>query len=160
MLFFYQNNIIAYYKLGDYVKIESNLDDCYTIFINNACLKDINYNDKEKIGTYLKDVLLSLKKRYNVTLHGFYDAEVYINNQVGMFIELIKDNKYSFDIEEIDLKIKVYFDCDFCYKTSNYDIIKDCKNIQLIEDEFYINLKDYNQDIINIIEFGNIINKK
>ena len=132
-------------------------DGDYLFFINSRYIKELDYTSKEEIGKYIKEMLLLYKKIYNIELSGFYDANVYLNEKVGMYIEINKDKKYDFYKDEVNLKISIYYDKCFYFKTYMYEVISKYK-WKFINDYYYVKVDDINSDdIINLVEYGNFV---
>lgn len=140
------------------MKLESNSDNSYVVFLNAKYIDNINYSSKEEIGPFLKKTIVKLKSIYNLTLKGFYEVNFYINKKIGIFIELNRVEEYDFDTSDVDLKIIVHFDNTCYFKTDNYDYISDYSKIKYLKEYYYLNVEDVDEtDIIKISEFGEFI---
>lgn len=140
------------------MKVESTGNDSYVLFLSTDYIGTIAFDSKEEIGLYLKDIIVLLRKRYGLVLKGFYEVNIYINEKVGMFIEIENIDDYDFLIEEIDLKIIIHFDSEVYFKTNNYDFISNYSSIKFLDNNYYINVVDINDnDIIKLIEFGEFV---
>lgn len=139
------------------MRVEYGDDGNYLFFLNNSYIKELDYTSKEDIGKYIKEVLLLYKKIYNIELSGFYNVNVYLNEKVGMYIEINKDKKYDFYKDEVNLKISIYYDKCFYFKTYIYEVISNYK-WEFINDYYYVKVDDIDtDDIINLVEYGNFV---
>lgn len=140
------------------MKVESVGNDSYILFLSNDYIGTMAFDSKEEIGLYLKDIIVLLRKRYGLVLKGFYEVNIYLNEKVGMFIEIENIEDYDFLIEEIDLKIVIHFDSEVYFKTDNYDFISNYSRIKFLDNNYYINVVDINEkDIIRLIELGEFV---
>lgn len=130
----------------------------YVLFLSSGYIGSIDYDSKEEIGLYLKKIILLLKDSYDVVFNGFYYVNIYINEKLGMFIEIDNIEGYdSLDLD-VDLKITVHYDSDFYFKTDNYDFINNYRRVKFSGNNYYINVDDIDtNDIIKIVEFGEFI---
>ena len=124
------------------------------LFVNNICLKNIEFLDNDKLIEYVKNYIN--KENLRLHLNGFYRANVFYNKYVGIFIKLIKleDAYYS---NCLDLRVIVNKNSDFYFKTSDYFVISDCSNIRYFNNFFYCLVDDKFENLIKIIEFGEFI---
>ena len=140
------------------MRVESNCGNSYSIYLNNLYIKDVNLSAKEEVGLFIKDLIVKLKNIYGITFKGFYEVEVYINKVVGVYMEIKKNNRYDFYMDEIDLKININYDSKVYYKTFDYFIINKYNGIKYKEGYYYIDIGDINNitdgDIIKLVECG------
>lgn len=130
----------------------------YTLFLSNEYIGDLDYNSKEDLGVFLKDLILLLKDDYDLVLNGFYEVNIYINNKLGMFIEINNIDDYDTCDLDVDLKIVVHFDSKFYFKTDNFDIVTNYSDVKFLDNNYYLNLDYIDIDeVIKIIEFGEFI---
>lgn len=140
------------------MKIESIGNDSYILFLSNDYIGTIDFDSKEEIGLYLKKIIVLLKNRYDLVLRGFYEVNIYINEKIGLFIEIENIEDYDFMTEDIDLRIVVHFDSDVYFKTDNYDVISNYSRIKFLNDNYYVSVEDISvNDIVKLIESGDFI---
>ena len=123
-------------------------------------LRDIFFNDDIKSATMdVKNIFIRLISYYHIKLSGLYDVYAYENNKYGTILEIIKkENLFNPDI--IDIKIKLFKNNNFYFKTKDFFIISNYNNIYYDNNYYYININNID-NIIKVIEFGDIIyNKK
>ena len=135
------------------MRFELISEEEFTLFINN-CYKKINdYNDKNEIIKFVKEIFLKYKKKFKMM--GFYKVKVYLEEKVGIFLDVVKLDAFDSD-SSLDLRVIVYYDEDIYFKTDNYFIIKDILNIKFYDGNYYCLVKDI-YDINFVIEYGEFV---
>ena len=131
------------------------LDDKIIIYLRDYFFID---NLKE-ITIEIKDLFNRLFNYYHIELSGLYEVIIFDNIKYGSIIEIIKKEDL-FNKNIIDVKVKLFKNNNFYFKTKDYFIISKYNNIYYDNNYYYININ--NIDNLNkVIEFGNIIyNKK
>ena len=131
------------------------LDDKIIIYLRDYFFID---NLKE-ITIEIKDLFNRLFNYYHIELSGLYEVIIFDNIKYGSIIEIIKKEDL-FNKNIIDVKVKLFKNNNFYFKTKDYFIISKYNNIYYDNSYYYININ--NIDNLNkVIEFGNIIyNKK
>ena len=123
----------------------------YREYIDNFDIYDI-----DNVTDIFKNVLIELKKKYNI--RGLCDIDVYVNYDFGMIIEV--DNIYKYG-EDIDVKIRFHIDSYF-FNEIDFDP-KDrelYRDIYYYKNKYYTNYNKFNDsDIIykdsdDIISYG------
>jgi len=115
---------------------------------------ELSFDNIEKLNKEIKNIFIKLIKVYNLDLHGFLKVYVYCNKIYGYVLEI--ETLYNdSDFEAVDLKLVIYENCEFYFKTDDYFLVNDFNKVYYDEDYFYVNLKDLN--IIKFIEFGEIV---
>ena len=89
----------------------------FVVKVNSNYLKLNNKDIKDSI----KEILINIRKRYNIDIFGFYDVDLY---EVSNFLYILEFNKKDND--------------DFIYKTVDLKIIRHSKKITYIVDDFLI----------------------
>ncbi len=120
---------------------------------------DFNILDKHEIESYLKDLMIKLKKK-NYNISGFYNVKVYHNSNYGLIIKIIKEDDLELFKELIDLKISVYQDVNMYLEFDDYFLIKKYNDIYISDmtNKYYINIsKIKKQNIIKLSEFCNVL---
>ncbi len=140
------------------MKVELIDNDCYKVFINASYIKDFNIEDKDKLGKYVKMIILKLKKLYDLVLEGFYEVHIYYIKYIGIILEI--NNIDTYISKTIDLKIVVHNDLKYYLKSNDFDLIKDYKHAHYYNNYFYLDIGDIGQDdIIKIVEQVEIVNE-
>lgn len=118
--------------------IISKCDENFLIKIFKDSLEEFNIFDIESIKNLFQDIFKKMTKKWD--LHGFYDADVYVNNEYGMIIELVPVNSYLEDFDnyfdEVDIKINVHLSNEFL-------VLIDSNSILDYEDVYYYDGKFY-----------------
>lgn len=123
-------------------------------------LKDTFFKDDIKSATNdVKNIFIRLITYYHIKLSGLYDVYAYENKKYGTILEIIKkDDLFNSNI--IDLKIKLFKNDKFYFKTKEYLILNQFNNIYYDNEYYYIDINNID-NIIKVIEYGDIIyNKK
>jgi len=138
------------------MRLEILDDDNYKIFINNCYSEVIDIDNKEELGSYIKNIILNLKKIYNITLKGLYEIHVYVIDLLGIILEINNiDNYFS---KTIDLKIIVHTDEEIYIKLLRDDLTKKYNGLKYFEQHFYLNVKQLKvADINKLAENYNIV---
>ena len=118
--------------------IISKCDENFLIKIFKDSLEEFNIFDIESIKELFLDIFKKMTKKWD--LHGFYYADVYVNNAYGMIIELVPVNSYleEFDnyFDEVDIRINVHLSNEFL-------VLIDSNSILEYEDVYYYDGKFY-----------------
>lgn len=136
------------------MKIEVNGKDCYRIFINREYLSSICLDEKSSITDVVKETLLKLKNRLN--LRGFYKVKVFPHRKLGLFLELTQLEDLEFS-NNLDLRVVIYFGEKFYFGTDDYFRIEKYEDIRYFDGKFYCLIDEDFDDILSLIEFGDII---
>ncbi|MBR3161104.1 MAG: hypothetical protein IKF19_00030 [Bacilli bacterium] len=112
-----------------------NDDNKYIIKLLKSKIKNVDIYNVDDISTLFKNILIKLRRKYNI--NGLCLIEVYVNNNYGMIIEI--DNVYSYG-NEIDVKIKIHIDSLFMSEIDIEQIDEICK-CYLYNNKYYT---DYN----------------
>ena len=98
------------------MKIESISFSDFSIFISSNYLNIDDYKDQEQVVKYVKILVKKLKNR--LKLKGFYKLKVFVNSNVGLFVDVIKidDLEYS---NVLDLRVIVFLDSDIYFEIDN-----------------------------------------
>lgn len=89
----------------------------YLIYINGKYLEKEAVLTKEDIGNLVKEKLYKLKDK--LFLKGFYKVIVFLNQKIGMFLEILKLEDTSI-YKSLDLRIIINEDAVFYYKTLDF----------------------------------------
>ena len=126
------------------------------VFINDIIISTVNLKNEKELEKFLKSIILSLKNRYNVILKGLYEIDIFVNKKIGALVEIEKIEAFMYKEKDVDLNIKVIFDCDFYFKTEDYFLLSDYKDIYYYKNYFYVKLKSLKK-LSKYIELGEII---
>lgn len=113
--------------------------------------------ETEDINSYVKKLILILKKRYGISMRGFYQINVFKNSNIGMIIEIINEENIDYFDDFVDLKIKIHENCDACFVFDDYFFdekidIKKCNN------KYYLDIDELSyKDFLLMTEFCNYI---
>ena len=122
--------------------------------------KTIIYTYKKEvndINSYVKELILILKKRHGISMHGFYQINVFKNSNIGMIVEMIKEDNIDYFDDFIDLKIKVYENCDACFVFNDY-FLNEKKDIKKCNNKYYLDIDELSyKDFLLMIEFCDYI---
>ena len=132
------------------------LEDKIIVYLINIIFS--NYEKKELINE-IKKVFIRLIKYYNFQLKGIFDVNLYYHTKYGSILEIIKKDELLFSKDYIDIKLNIYKNSKFYFKTKDYYSIDKYKNIYYDNNYYYINI-DNIDNMINIIEYGNILYKE
>lgn len=129
--------------------IEINSSDKIFIFIN---ILNISSTEKSDLIDVVKNIII--KYRTRLKLRGFYKAKVYVNEKVGLFIDLCKIDDIDYS-NSLDLRVLVFYDEKVYFGTDDYFILEGCEKVRYFEKEFYCDVSDV--EILRVVEFGHFI---
>ena len=132
------------------------------VFKDNKIIVFLNKKldlDKVNLDIYFKKLYLKIKNKYNLELNGYYDINVYIDNNYGSIIEIEnEDLDYYNYFNQIDMEIKVN-KTTFLYEIDYEYLDKELLSKSIIykqNNKLYFKITDKN--ILNkIIECSKII---
>lgn len=127
------------------MKIESK-DDKIIVYYT-MILDDILEYDVEDIKTFIKILVLRLKKKYHLSLNGYYHLNVYINKIMILEFEQIDDYE-----DQIDLNIILHLNHRIMVKYQDFFLFKGKKYYYLGNYYSYIDQIDIEKNI-EFIEF-------
>lgn len=126
--------------------------DNISIFIINET--SIN---KDNINGYVKELIIKLKRKYRKKISGLYKANIYINKNYGIIIDLIKEEDIDFFSDMVDLKIILHENEEMYLSFDDYFLLKQ-KKIFFLNNKYYININSLNKkELLKMYEFCNII---
>lgn len=138
------------------MKVEIIDEDNYKIFINNDYKKDLDVDNKDELGKYIKQIILKIRKIYNVLLEGFYEVHVYVIKFIGIILEI--KNIDSYLGKTVDLKIIVHNDEEVYLKVYRYELIESYHRLKYLNNYFYLDINDLlEEDVYKLIESSNIV---
>lgn len=118
------------------------IDDLtFDIYIINNY--DIDFENKEELEIYLKEIFKRLHKFYNMTIEGFYDICVYIDDNYGVIIHLEKEqlDYYDYFKNQVDMRI-IIEKRNFIYKVEDIiDKLREKTDIFILNDDIYLKIK-------------------
>lgn len=128
-----------------------NIIDEYNtvIYLNKSIIKFIDFSNVEN---ELDKIFLKLKNTYNISISGYYDVDIYCDDNYGVVIKLTQSDIDSFDYLDkiISMNINTY-NKEFLYKLD--DIYDGLKSFIYYKSNIYTN--NYND--IRISEHASII---
>lgn len=110
--------------------IISKNDNLIIVKVFREHITDIDIYDVEMVCDFFKNLLIKIKKKYDI--RGLCYIDVYTNNEFGMIIEI--DNIYQYD-DEVDIKISFHIDALFMKEVVDIDNIEN--EIYYYKDKYY-----------------------
>lgn len=129
-------------------------DKSCKVFVNNI-IANINLKNKEELEKFLKKIVKCIDNKFNYSIFGLFEVDIFVNEKVGMFIKFEKINSII-SYRDIDLKVNIIYNCDFYFKTDFYECLENNINVFYKDDFYYTNI-DNIIDITKYIEYGEII---
>lgn len=130
--------------------------DKYFLYVNQDYCKNMDFNSKESIASYAKTLVLRLKRIYGIVLQGFYQMKVFVNDFVGMFIELVKLDDFEFELMTIDLKVIVFLHQTFLLQCTDFDFFEHFSNVYFM-DPYYYGVLRKDEFLLPDLEYGKLI---
>ena len=144
------------------MKIVNQDENCMTIFLNKYYIRDLNFDIKHDLESYFKNLFLKLKRYYDINISGYYNIDVYVDDNYGLIMNLSKEDieYYDYFDNQIDMRITIKNN-KFLYCVGDPFIfnIKSDYLIYWFKNKYYIDLtNNINEfDIINLMEYADII---
>ena len=138
-----------------YMKIEES-DDIIIVYLMNVFFDD---NNKEELIAKIKEIFIRLIKYYNYDLKGKFNVSLYLNIKYGTVLEIEKTDELLFPRDIVDIKISIYKDKVFYFKTDDIFYLNKYHNIYFDGKNYYLSLEDID-NYLNIVEYGNLIYKE
>jgi len=132
-------------------------DDKIIVFLND--INNIKFDDENILEEYFRELFRILNKKYNIKLNGYYNVDVYKDNNYGIILEIENEElDYYNYFNQVDMKINISKFDTFLYEI-NYDFVDRIKkNIICYQykDKLYLKINN-NVDLTKILEFANIV---
>ena len=128
------------------MKLDVISDTEIIIYLNKLYFESFDYEDKDLLEEYFRNLFSKLKKYYNITITGYYNISVYTNIDYGMILHMNKvDIDYiNFFSKTVDMKVIFNVDSDVLYCVDNYFITDylndDDFKIYNYHDKFYVQI--------------------
>lgn len=124
----------------------------FLIFVNNLYYQNLEFT-KDNLITFTKDLLLKLKNR--LFLQGFYKVKVYVNKNLGLFLEILELERFEYE-NNLDFKIIIYLEEKIYFKTKDYFILPQNTTVYWDKNFYYCDV-DLVSNINSLVEFGEFI---
>ena len=109
--------------------------------------------EKENITREIKKIFIRLIKYYNLNIGGIYEVLAFENLKYGTILEIEKKEELLFNPDLIDIKVKINHDVNFYFKTKEFSILENLKNIYYDNDFYYINIEGL-ENTDKVFEYG------
>ncbi len=135
---------------------ESNL----ILFLNNQSIISVDFEEREELEDYFREIFLKLKDYYQVTIQGYYVIDVYLDKHYGAIIEMEKEDLeyFEYDENQVDMRICIH-KTPILYELEEY-IPLDTNTYDMIwyHDKWYVKLKQNISDIClgRLLEYAQI----
>jgi len=117
----------------------------------------LDFNDIDKLNREIKNIFIKLIKVYHLNLLGYFKVDIYENKKYGCILEIEKIFD-DFNIDIIDLKLVIHKSVDFYLCLDDYLFDYEIRNLQVIDNKYYININNLD-NFLKYIEYGKIIYK-
>ena len=120
------------------------IDDVTTnIFIKKELMNQVNFENLDELEKYLKDLFKMLDDKYNITIEGFYDIVIYIDNNYGVALSLKREDfeYYNYLKKQVDMNI-ITKKTKFVYEIDdiNFNFLNKYETIKF-NDKLYLIIK-------------------
>jgi len=130
--------------------------DEYNLFINKLYVGDIDINDNDSLGKYIKQIIIKIRKIYDIMLEGFYEVHVYPVGEFGIILIIKNIDKYL--SKTVDLKIIVHNDEEIYIQIPDYDQLKNYTNLKYLNNFFYIDINQLkDKSVLSFAEHYQIV---
>ena len=121
--------------------------------------KEINLDDISKLNNQIKELFLTIMKRYNIDFFGYNIVNIYHNDNYGLILEINKIYDGDIRYKTIDLKIVVYKNTLMYLEFDDYYFEKKPNNLIYNKGKYYLEITN-SLNINKYIEFAKIKYKK
>lgn len=138
------------------MRFETISNDNYKVYINNLYESNLNIENKEEVGKFIKDIILKIRKIYNVLLEGLYEVDVYVIRYLGIVLEIKNIDRYI--SKTVDLKIIIHNEDEVYLKISRFELLDEYHSLKYLNNNFYLNTSNLlEKDIYKLIENFEIV---
>ena len=138
------------------MKIDND-NDQIIIYLKKELIGSVDFTDADCLEDYLKELIIKLKNIYNISIKGFYNIKVYIDDTYGAILELkAVDLDYGDYFEQIEMRIIPIY-TNFLYKIDDY--ISGYGKIYSYKNNIYLKLKDNisYKDYLKVMDYAKIV---
>ena len=133
------------------MKVDVKNENDLVVFLNNKCIENIDFSDKNNFETYFRVLFLKLKNIYGISISGYYDINVYINKYFGVVLEIFREPLECFDyFNSIDMKVNIIKNSEFLYQINDFS---DKHKIYFYKNNLYLKISKE----ISFVEFGKLL---
>ncbi len=139
------------------MKLKVVVDNNIIVFLTKSYIKNIDLTSKRVLESYLNKLINKIKNKYDLDITGFYNVKIYIDENYGIIIDIIKETlDYPEYFTDLDMNIEVIED-DFIYMFDDIPILNE--NILMKFDKYKYKDKIYLIQIQNTneIELGIVV---
>ena len=153
--------LFSYYKIGDKVNIKFVNEFVIDIYIKKELINNIDFNNKEDLEKYLKKLFKILKNKYNITIEGFYDINVYIDKYYGVIFHLEKEEMEYCDYykNQVDMRI-ITINTEFLYLVEDipYNLFHKV-SIKINNNNIYLKIKEElnKLEMMKLLEISKVV---
>lgn len=126
------------------------LDDKYLFFTN----KIYSFDEESEISIFLKDMFLLINEVYSLELFGYFKVDIYIDEKIGIYVELVKIDDYISYSKKIDTKVVINRN-SFYFKTNDLSMIYQYEPIYIKDNYYYVSTKDVD-NVLDLFDFCEI----
>lgn len=126
------------------------LDDKYLFFTN----KIYTFDEEKDISMFLKDMFLIINEVYSLELFGYFKVDIFIDDKIGVFVEISKLDDYISYSKKIDTKVIINRN-SFYFKTNDLSMIYQYENIYRKDNYYYVSTKDV-ENVLDLLDFCEI----
>lgn len=138
------------------MKFETISNDNYKVYINNLYESNLNIENKEEVGKFIKDIILKIRKIYNVLLEGLYEVDVYVIKYLGIVLEIKNIDRYI--SKTVDLKIIIRNEEEIYLKIPRFELLDEYHDLKYLNNNFYLNINSLlEKDIYKLLESFEIV---
>lgn len=138
------------------MKLEILDDDYYKVYINSFYIDDFDINNNNELGKYIKQIIIKIRKIYDIILEGFYEVHVYVLKNLGIILEIKNIDRYV--SKTIDLKIILHKDEEIYLELPDYEFVYNCKDLKYLNNNFYFNIDNLkDKDVFVVFEHYKIV---
>ena len=116
--------------------------DKIILYLNKLYICNIDFNNKEVLNKFIKDLLHKLENNYGLNFNGYYSIIIYLDKNYGVIMEIIDEDSLYVDYfgNTLDINMKVYKD-SFLYEVSDVDISDDY-DVYVSDNHIYVGFKN------------------
>lgn len=135
-------------------------DSKWIVFMNNLVAPKMNFEDREELEQYFRNLFLKLKESYELKIQGYYNIDIYLDSLYGVIIEIEKEEMdyFEYDENQVDMRICIH-ETSILYELEEYiPMDHDTYHIIWYDNKWYVKLKQKINDIClgRLLEYAKI----
>ena len=141
------------------MRLEKLNDDNLIVFLNKIYINKYKLSIKDNLEDYFRNLFKILSDYYNIEIRGYYNIKIYEDNIYGFIIDIKREeiDFYNYYDDHIDMKINIIKNNKFIFQIDDCSLIEHniLKYIRLLKEHknlYFVPKKTINQYGLGYIE--------